>query len=343
MTQKDAVEGGAVERIPPGAKPSDVVFGSPGDVDDLVVKLRAYAGAFRDGLAKLDDLSLLDWTGAGSEGFKDATRALPRELEAARKYFSAAAGALDAYAEKLRSVQGRVKPLVEDADAARAASKRYWREVDAYNAAVERKDDPLPERPPEDDPGIAALNACYRRLDRLEEELEGVVSSSKRTLARAAEKAPDKPEGWEAWKQGGKDFLGGAADTGWGLFKQFEFLVEDGVDGASMQLAGMVDGAAYAVDHPKEFAKAVTNWDEWQRNPARAAGQLTPELLLALASGGAGAARKGASAAKDAAQRLAGRERALRRDGSARERADSDTDTSTCRDDKCEVGEPVDV
>ncbi|MFD8871579.1 putative T7SS-secreted protein, partial [Streptomyces sp. NPDC059590] len=94
MTLGDSTEGGAVERIPPGAKPSEVIYGNPSDVDDLVVKLRAYAGAFKDGQGQLDVLMLMDWTGAGSEGFEKATEKLPRELESAQTYFHAAANAL---------------------------------------------------------------------------------------------------------------------------------------------------------------------------------------------------------------------------------------------------------
>ncbi|MGK4908163.1 DUF6531 domain-containing protein [Streptomyces albus] len=342
MTSKDATEGGTTERIPPHAEPKDVIPGDPDKIDDLVVKLRAYAGAFKDGLDKLDVLSTMDWTGAASKAFTEASRALPRELESAHTYFTSAASALDAYADKLRSVHTRLKPVIADADAARAASKAYWKDFTAYNEAVDRGDEKLPERPPENDPGIAALNSCYSRLDKLEKELEGVVTSSKRALEKAAEKAPDPPKGWNRFKKGVGDFFGGMGDSAWGMWKQFEYLVEDGPDGASLQLAGVADGAAYAAQHPKEFAKAVVNWEEWQRNPARAAGQLTPDLLLALASGGAGALRKGGSAAKSAAQRLASRERALARDGSARRRADSDG-ANVCRENKCEAGEPIDV
>ncbi|MFD8386279.1 hypothetical protein ACFV2X_48600 [Streptomyces sp. NPDC059679] len=57
----------------------------------------------------------------------------------------------------MRSVQKRVKPFIEDVEAARAASKAYPKDVNAYNAAVDRKDDTLPEHPPDDDPGIGAL------------------------------------------------------------------------------------------------------------------------------------------------------------------------------------------
>ncbi|QTI88151.1 DUF6531 domain-containing protein [Streptomyces sp. AgN23] len=347
MTQRDATEGGATERIPPNAKPSEVIYGSPSDIEDLAVKLRAYAGAFKDGQDKLDVLSLMDWTGAGAEGFQDATRKLPRELESAQTYFKAAANALDDYAEKLRSVHNRVKPIIEDADDARAASKRYWNKVTDYNAAVDRKDDPPPERPPEDDPGLAALEGCYGRLDKLESELQLVIDAAKRKLDKAAKEAPDKPpapKGWDKFKQTLGDYAGGTADTLGSWYDDFDDLVHDGPDGLGLRLASTADGVAYAAQHPKEFAKAVTNWDEWQRNPARAAGQLTPDLLLALATGGTGAARRGTNAAKNAAQRLLNRERALRRDGSARKHTDDDPNKScTPGKDKCTTGEPIDV
>lgn len=346
MTQRDATEGGTTERIPPGAKPSEVIYGIPSDIEDLAVKLRAYAGAFKDGQDKLDVLSLMDWTGAGAEGFKDATRKLPRELESAQTYFKAAANALDDYAEKLRSVHKRLKPIIEDADDARTASKHYWDKVTDYNAAVDRKDDPLPERPPENDPGLTALESCYGRLDKLESELQLVIDAAKRKLDKAAEKAPDKPpapKGWDKFKKNLGDYAGGAADTVGGWYEDFDDLIHDGPDGVGLRLASTIDGAAYAAEHPKEFAKAVTNWDEWQRNPARAAGQLTPGLLLALATG-PGAVRLGGKMAKSAAERLLSRERGLRRDGSARQRTDADPDNNnTPNEERPKTGEPIDV
>ncbi|NGO73090.1 DUF6531 domain-containing protein, partial [Streptomyces boncukensis] len=352
MTSRDATAGtgpgSTGERIPPHAKPSDVIFGDPSQVDALVAKLRAYAGAFKDGQAKLRVLATKRWTGAASEEFDGATDKLPKELAAARKYFTSAADALDAYADKLRSVQRRVKPVIEDADEARAASKRYWKAVGDYNAAVEREDETLPDRPPQTDPGVAALESCYRRLDKLESELQGVVDSSRRTLETAAGHAPDKPPGASGISgklQEAKDFFGGAKDSTAEILKEAKRWVEDGPDGARLRLAAMADGLAYAVDNPKDFAKAVANWDEWQRNPNRAAGQLTPGLLLALATGGGGTAlRAGGKAARGAAARLRARELDLGRDGSARGRADGEPGKHDKPDgDRSKTGEPIDV
>ena len=347
MTSRDVTEGpssGSVERIPPHAEPGDVIIGDPGKIDDLVVKLRAYAGAFHDGIEKLDVLVRMPWTGEAARTFEDAVKVLPRELSSAHKYFTSAASALDAYADKLRSVHKRLKPIIADADAARAASTKHSGKVADYNAAVERKDDDLPDKPPEEDPGAAAMEDCYRRLNALEAELQAVVDTSKKKLETAAERAPDAPKGWRRLHQEGQEFLYGAGDSVHSLYKLGEHALEDGFGGWSMQLAGMADGIVYAQEHPKEFAKAAVNWDEWQRNPARAAGQLTPDLLLAVATGGAGAARKGASVAKNAAERLAGRERALRRDGSGRERADGEPGKhDKCKGEKCGLNEPVDA
>ncbi len=65
---------------------------------------------------------------------------------------------------------------------------------------------------------------------------------------------------------------------------------------------------------------------------------------MALATGGVGSAlRKGGSAAKDAAKRLAGRERALRRDGSARDRADGPDQSDVGNGERTGESDPVDV
>ncbi|MFC9751816.1 putative T7SS-secreted protein [Streptomyces sp. NPDC056921] len=334
----------APERIPAGCTPKDLIYGAPDRVDDLVIELRAYAGAFDDGRDQLQVLELKEWSGEGASAFEKATERLPKELGSAHKHFLDAAAALDAYADKLRSVQNRCRPIIEDADEARAASKRYWKDVEAYNDAVERGDDPLPERPSENDPGAAAMTVCVGRLDKLIEELQVVVDASRSKLSKGAKDAPDKPKGWAAAKENTGDLWGGFKDGVDSLFGIVEPLTDRDVNGFAMQLAGMADGVAYAAQNPTEFAKAVVNWDEWSRNPWRAAGQLTPDLLLTLATGGGGAVVRGGSAAKSALKRLADRRKALGRDGSAGGRADGEPGkVDKCGTDKCTTGEPIDV
>ncbi|MFJ2198766.1 putative T7SS-secreted protein [Streptomyces violaceusniger] len=330
-------------RIPVDAKPKDLIPGNPDDIDDLVLELRAYAGAFQDGKDKLRPLELADWSGKGASEFRKSVDRLPRELTSGHDQFTHAASALAAYATKLRSVQKRCEPIIEDADAARAASKAHNTKVETYNDAVKRGDEQLPDRPSETDPGIAAMESCVGRLDKLIEELRLVVDASKKKIDKAAEKAPDKPSNWQ---KVGDSFKDGLWKVHHGILSLGEIpasIAKGDGKGLAMQLAGMADGAAYAAQHPKEFAKAVTNWDLWSKDPLRAAGEITPSLLLALATGGASALRKELRTGQNAAQRLALRKRLLGRDGEASGRADSEgTHDRHTHDRDCE-DDPVDV
>ncbi|MFE9002347.1 putative T7SS-secreted protein [Streptomyces sp. NPDC007875] len=330
-------------RIPEDAGPKDLIPGNPDDIDDLVLELRAYAGAFQDGKDKLRPLELADWSGKGASEFRKSVDRLPKELTSGHDQFTHAASALAAYATKLRSVQKRCEAIIEDADAARAASKAYGKKVESYNDAVKRGDEQLPEKPSETDPGIAAMEGCVGRLDKLIEELQLVVDASKKKIDKAAEKAPNKPSNWQKVGDGFKDGLWKVHHGILGLGEIPASIAKGDGKGLAMQLAGMADGAAYAAQHPKEFAKAVTNWDLWSKDPLRAAGEITPSLLLALATGGASALRKELRTGQTAAQRLALRKRALGRDGEASGRADSEgTHDRHTHDRDCE-DDPVDV
>ncbi|BBJ44733.1 type IV secretion protein Rhs [Streptomyces antimycoticus] len=330
-------------RIPEDAGPKDLIPGNPDDIDDLVLELRAYAGAFQDGKDKLRPLELADWSGKGASEFRKSVDRLPKELTSGHDQFTHAASALAAYATKLRSVQKRCEAIIEDADAARAASKAYGKKVESYNDAVTRGDEQLPEKPSETDPGIAAMESCVGRLDKLIEELQLVVDASKKKIDTAAEKAPNKPSNWQKVGDSFKDGLWKVHHGILGLGEIPASIAKGDGKGLAMQLAGMADGAAYAAQHPKEFAKAVTNWDLWSKDPLRAAGEITPSLLLALATGGASALRKELRTGQTAAQRLALRKRALGRDGEASGRADSEgTHDRHTHDRDCE-DDPVDV
>ncbi|MFT2014335.1 putative T7SS-secreted protein [Streptomyces sp. 796.1] len=328
--------------IPEGATPKDLIPGDPDKIDDLVVDLRAYAAAFKDGHDKLGPLKLYRWSGQGATAFRDAVDRLPKELTSAHTQFTNAVSALSAYASKLRGIQERCKPIIADAAEARSTAKNHDRKIQDYNDAVKRGDNPLPERPAETNPGITAMENCQRRLDGLIFELQFVVESSKKKLDQATEKAPDIPSGFQKAKQGVRNFLWGAHYGILDIANFVEPFLTLDPQGAAMNLASVFDGAKYAIEHPTEFAKAAANWEEWSKNPQRAAGQLSPAVLLALATGGGSTLRNAAQASRNAARRLRSRKDVLNR-GDNRDRAEGKGTHDQCGPEKTCDGEPVDV
>jgi hypothetical protein len=69
-------------------------------------------------------------------------------------------------------------------------------------------------------------------------------------------------------------------------------------EGYVESLTGVAEGLAHGVRHPLEFAKAVVDWDTWAQSPGRALGHLLPAVALAIATGGGGAAVRGAGMAE---------------------------------------------
>lgn len=63
---------------------------------------------------------------------------------------------------------------------------------------------------------------------------------------------------------------------------------------------GVGKGLLNDVEHPDDFLKQLVDWNDWTGgHPARAVGQLLPNVLLAIFTGGGGAAADGADAAVD--------------------------------------------
>lgn len=77
-------------------------------------------------------------------------------------------------------------------------------------------------------------------------------------------------------------------------------------------MQGLLTGVQFMATHPGTTGKALVDWDTWMSDPARAAGRLVPDLLLTIATAGAGGAVRASSAtrrldkAADAVRRLDG-------------------------------------
>ncbi|NYI07233.1 putative T7SS-secreted protein [Allostreptomyces psammosilenae] len=267
--------------IPADATSRDLVPGDPQALHDLAATLRRYAGAFDDARQSLQTVQAADWTGVAAIDFRRAVRVLPENLAEAHDQFSAAAGALAGYADALRAAQDAVPAILDDAAQARQASQRHQADVDDYNAAVEREDAVLPPRPGDVDPRVAAMAACETRLAALRADVEAAAQAAETALRDAAERAPDKPGLIRQALEQGQNFLQGAYEGLTGLSSLAGTLMRPWEDPGrtAMTLAQMRDGLAWGVHNPIEFGKAVLNWEMWQENPARALGQLAPDLI----------------------------------------------------------------
>ncbi|MCX4834432.1 DUF6531 domain-containing protein [Streptomyces sp. NBC_01016] len=319
--------------------PKDLIPGDVEQLETLRATLRAYAGAFADAKRRLRTVDADDWQGAAAMDFRSAVRHIPDTLDTAHESFDRAAKAVTDYADVLAEAQHKVRPIIEDAADARRASHTHQQDVDDYNAAVDRDADPLPTRPPETDPGVAAMDHCQAQVDKLREQVEEAAHRAKKHLDSAAEAAPDEPGWFSKLLGGGKNILKGGYEGLEGMGQLTNILVHPSRWG--MTLASATDSMVYGAQHPVEFAKSVADWDTLKSEPARWVGRILPDAAAALVTGGASAA---ATRGARAADRIADRVSNLRRDGKGREDTDTRPD-DVCRadGDKCKAGEPIDI
>ncbi|MDQ1600565.1 MAG: hypothetical protein QOD68_2039, partial [Actinomycetota bacterium] len=157
-------------------------------------------------------------------------------------------------------------------------------------------------RPPAYDPGADDRTRALALLTAAREQVLRAGSTASRTIAAAWERAPREPHWWEKAGHFVAEIGRGAweATTGLVEFAWQVSTVRMPVDpeGWARDMTALGEGLWYGVQHPVELGKAIVDWDTWQESPGRAIGHLLPDLLIALASGGAGAVVKGARAAR---------------------------------------------
>lgn len=295
----------------PEARPRDVVPGAPEDVEALAVRLATYADEAGEAAARMRAIDAGAWVGEAGDAFREVIGDIPAKLERASEAFGEAVSALRSYARALREAQataGRAVELFTEAvhqTRAWVAQSQAYEEARRFAAAAGGAvaTGPLPSL---DDPGEHFRQEAWRLVDRAREDVETAARRSAVRLEEAGASAPNKPGFLKRALGVAGDFAGGVGESTVGLatfaFKLSPTYALVNPDGYVENLIGMGQGLAYGVAHPVDFAKAVTNWDMWLDNPARALGQLVPEAALALATAGAGAAAKGAGTARRVAR-----------------------------------------
>lgn len=271
-----------------GAAAWQLVPGDADGVDALARRLGGFARAAAGAAAQLRDVQAGSWVGPAGDAFREQVGDLPRQLDRSAAAFGAAERALSDYADVLREARGTVARAADlYADGERATAR--WRQAQDEHAAPGRAGA---------DPGADERLAASRLLADARERVDAAGRAAAARLRSAAAHAPKEPSLLSRAMHQVGQFLAGAGEATWGLlelgFKLSPTYALIDPQGFVEHAGGLVQGLVYGVQDPKEFAKAVLDWDTWKENPARALGHLVPDLLLTLATAGAGAAGRGA-------------------------------------------------
>lgn len=280
--------------------PRQLIPGEPQDVDQLAAATRDFAVTAADGANALGALTLGGWVGAAATVFAAELDEAPRRLHVAVEAFAQASTALRRHAA-----------VLSDAQLVAAVALQMWQETEAASQmwrGVTIGPDTLP--PSDTDPGLDGMARAAAVLARAREDVAESGLALVSVLDEAASTAPKDPGLLARFARTVRGFAGGLGEGGAGILTGAVGIV--GLAARLNPARALVDphgyldavekfgaGVAAAATHPRDTLAAVTDWHTWTTDPARAAGRLAPDLLLAIATAGAGTAARAASRAGD--------------------------------------------
>nr|WP_241989898.1 MULTISPECIES: RHS repeat domain-containing protein [unclassified Streptomyces] len=303
-----------------------LVYGSPSEIRSTAThlkNLRSSLDKVGDGLKGLDASEL---KGQTADAFRESVSVEPPQWFKAADAFEKAAGALDSFAGTVEWAQGQAQLAIDKWKAGTKASEEamdahkercdtFNKAVDTYNALPADKRDPstLPPRPGEfTDPGKARMEEAQQLLAEARTQRNTAAETARTAVAAARDAAPAKPKYAD-------QVADGLAET--------QLMNTHFVGGVAKGTAGLLNFVRtvnpmdpYNITHPAEYGLALSNtaaglvqvandpWGtgrqmvtEFMKDPAEGLGRLVPDLVLTAATGGGGAAVKGARTAKELA------------------------------------------
>lgn len=294
--------------------PRDLVAGDPEAVSRTIDGLATVGDAVdrtADGLLRIDTASI--WSGPASDAFREYFRGKPQLWAELAEALSGAAGALVPYRDTLRWAQAEAAAAIAEyrhgEQVTEAAERDFQAAVEAYEQAGVTVAGVAPAPPVFHDPGEGVRAAARERLDRARGRLAEQASETAGHVDAHRNALPDRPGlikrlAFDAIDEGkfqltqGADVVAGAREAvtdlatfiaavnparAYNLTHPADYL---------QNLHTFAQGVQHGVTHPVELGKAITQWDTWKDSPGRAGGNLLPDLLASLLSGGAGAASR---------------------------------------------------
>jgi hypothetical protein len=289
-----------------GATVTELVPGNPGELDRLVARCRTVADGLGGAAARVRAVDSGEWVGPAGDAFRDVVDIEPAKYDDAAAAFGATATAVHSYAGVLRDAQASARTAITIYEHAQTETQAWQGSQDQYAADVRTAkasaNDPADAaraveglaRPSSYDPGADDRGRAETMLSDARERVRAAGSSASRTIAAAWERAPREPHWWEKAGHfvaeigvGAWEATAGLAEFAWSISTPRMLL-----DPAGWQkdVTDLGQGLWFGVQHPAELGKALIDWDTWTESPGRAIGHLVPDLLLALATAGAGTA-----------------------------------------------------
>jgi RHS repeat-associated protein len=311
--------------------PAELIHGDPAAIRSSASRLRTFSSAFGETAAGMRGLDTAHWTGAAADAFRGKFAPHPAKWQDAADAATTASGVLESYAATVESAQGQARDAISlyqlGQQATASAATAYNQQVATYNSAANTYNAALAAgqnpgaRPTEPgaftDPGAALRDQAQQVLSQARASRNAAASAAAVKVSGAAGLAPAEPSFWSQVGDDALDTLGAGQlaqdsfDTGvvdgtadivkfarvlnpedpWNETHPAEYLAG---------LSGTLAGITSDVVNPENLAKSLAG-SGWGSDPFQAAGKLVPNVVLAVATDGAGTvADAGASALEDA-------------------------------------------
>ncbi|MCC3330934.1 putative T7SS-secreted protein [Nocardia abscessus] len=289
--------------------PKELIRGEPSEIGSTAQTLRKMAGALESTGQALKKIDAADWVGQGADAFNEVYDKQPRLWFDGADAMTAAADAMDAWLNEVKTAQAKAADAIDKwkaADAEERRQKTWWNSLSGEQQA----------NTPLVDTWTSMRREARDILRGARTQRDNGASIAVSAFAAAAEKAPKEPPFHERLIANLSD-LGGVIQHG-----QFDF-----VTGLLTSFTGLVQFVRqinptdiYNLTHPAEYAAGLSNLgtglvvavadpgaavsailSDARRNPFEFAGALTGDALLTVVTGGGGSAKVAISALRRSA------------------------------------------
>lgn len=294
--------------------PQALIPGNPEAIEDNARVLRTLGQAATDAGDGLRGVDTGAWGGPAANAFHDTFSYEPPKWHTVGDALTDAATALTGYADTLRWAQGQAAEAIRLWEAGQRATQQAQAQ---HNAAVEHANQQNQANAAAGNPNTVQVAPFTDPGEQQRQAARDLLQRARQQLTEAGDRTTEVLRGHTHNAPEGRDWLDELGSVAEGAWEGTQGILEFAWDHSPLRLvvdpkgffedkATLAQSLIGAVQNPVEFAKAAIDWDTWQNNPARAAGRLLPDALIAAATAGAGgAALKAGKTGSKAAEKAA--------------------------------------